>query len=103
MHHSISIPAAAELCGVGEPAIRRALREYRIKLAFQWCVGGGDTITYLNLESVLLCYGVEDRNDECRNRIREWAEYAPVVRTADGRKWLVLDRKPTMILLEPAE
>ena len=100
MHHAISIPAAAELCGVGEPAIRRAFREGRISLACQWVVGGGETITYLNLLSVLECYGVA--RSKTNPLIEKWALRAPIVRTSDGRDWVIFDRAAVMILLEPA-
>ena len=99
MHHAISIPAAAELCGVGEPAIRRAFREGRISLAFQWVVGGGETINYLNLESVLECYGVA--GSKTYPLIEKWALRAPIVRTRDGREWAIFDRAEVMILREP--
>ena len=101
MHQSISIPAAAELCAVGEPAIRRAFREGRISLAFQWVVGGGETINYLNLESVIRCYGAD--RDVALSLIKNWDSYAPIVRTPDGREWVILDRAEPMILLEPPE
>ena len=101
MHQSISIPAAAVLCDVGEPAIRRAFREDRISLAFVWVVGGGESTNYLNLASVVRCYGVdENRTSEL---IEKWCAHAPIVRTSDGREWLILDCAPSMILLEPAE
>ena len=101
MHHSITIPAAAEISGVGEPAIRRAFREGRISLAFQWVVGGGDTTNYLSLGSVVRCYGVND--ERVSELITKWVAYAPVVRTPDGREWLILDLAPPMILMEPEE
>lgn len=101
MHHSISIPAAAELCDVGEPAVRRAFREGRITLAFQWVVGGGGTTSYLNLDSVVRCYGVD--HEKASNLLKKWVKFAPVARTPDGREWLILDRAPPMILMEPAE
>ena len=101
MHQSISIPAAAELCAVGEPAIRRALRDGRISLAFQWVVGGGGTINYLNLASVIRCYGAD--RDVALSLIEKWSCYAPVIRSLDGRDWTILDRAEPMILLEPPE
>ena len=101
VHHAISIPAAAELCRVGEPAIRRAFREGRISPCFRWVVGGGETITYLNLDSVLACY--EMTRAEVFETIKEWALRAPVVRTRDEREWVIFDRAPVMILREPPE
>ena len=64
MIESITIPAAAALCGVGEPAIRRAYREGRIKWAcIIWI--GGQTTTFLELNSVKKCYGIEtDKRQE---------------------------------------
>ena len=51
------IPAAAALCGVGEPAIRRANREGRIEWAC-WIWIGGQITTFLELNSVKKCYGI---------------------------------------------
>ena len=98
MHHSISIPAAAELCGVGEPAIRRAFREGRIEMAFQWHVGGDNPITYLNLYSAVRCYGVNRATVDAN--LKRWVRHAPIVRTPDGREWLIIDRVEPMLFLE---
>ena len=98
MHYCLSIPAAAELCGVGEPAIRRALREGRIKPAFFWHNGRSDVATYLNLPSTLRAYGVDEGGVE--DRIRKWVAHAPIIRTPDGRECLILDQGPPMMFLE---
>ena len=98
MHYSISIPAAAELCDVGEPAVRRALRERRIKPAFFWHVGGHNTITYLNLYSVIKCYGIDE--GKATKLIKKWADHAPIVRTPDDRRWIILDQTAPMMFLE---
>ena len=98
MHHSISIPAAAELCDVGEPAVRRALREGRIKPAFFWHVGGYNSVTYLNLASVIECYGVD--KEKGTKLIKKWTDHAPIVCTPDNRKWLILDQTAPMMYLE---
>ena len=64
MIESITIPAAAALCGVGEPAIRRAYREGRIKWACIIWIGRQQT-TFLELNSVKKCYGIEtDKRQE---------------------------------------
>ena len=90
---AISIPAAAELTGLGEPAIRRAFREGRVDVAFQWHVGREATATYLDLPSVLTCYGVVEATVE--SNIKRWAAHAPVIHTPDGERWIILD------LIEP--
>lgn len=90
VHHCISISAAAEVCDVGEPAIRRALREGRLKPACAWHIGRTNAGIYLNLESVIVSYRVD--RDRVIGRIREWVEHAPVVRTPDGEEWLILDQ-----------
>ena len=98
LHYCISIPAAAELCGVGEPAIRRALREDRIKPACFWHVGRTNVGTYLNLPSTLRAYGVDRGGVD--DRIQDWVAHAPIVRTPDGEEWLILDQCPSMMFLE---
>ncbi len=101
MHQAISIPAAGELCGVGEPAIRRAFREGRITPAFFWHVGRQQTAVYLNLQSVVKCYGVVEATVE--SNIKRWVASAPVIRTPDGEEWLILDLLEPMMFREPAE
>ena len=101
MHYCLSIPAAAELCGVGEPAIRRAFREGRIKPACFWQVGRTNVGTYLNLWSALRAYGVD--RDGVEGRIREWVAHAPVVRTPDGEEWLILDQCSAVMFPEGSE
>ena len=64
MIESITIPDAAALCGVGEPAIRRAYREGRIKWVCLIWIGEQTTI-FLELNSVKKCYGIEtDKRQE---------------------------------------
>ena len=99
MHLAISIPAAAELCGVGEPAIRRAFREGRIEPAFCWHVGRTQVAIYLNLSSVVRCYGVVDATVE--SNIERWSAKAPVIRTPDGETWIILDLLEPMMFREP--
>ena len=84
MHIAISIPAAAELCGVGEPAIRRAFREGRIDPAFFWHVGRQQTAVYLNLGSVVGCYGVDEAAVQAN--INRYAANAPVIQTPGRRE-----------------
>ena len=100
MHHTISIRAAARLTGVGEPAIRRAIRDDRIKLAFSYSVGERSTF-WCNLADVVGHYGVDEDNVE--RLINKWVAHAPIVRTPDGREWLLLDEGPVMFFLEPEE
>lgn len=89
MHLAISIPAAGELCGVGEPAIRRAYREGRISMAFAWHVGRTQAAVYLNLVSVVACYGVVDSTVQgCIDRM---SSHAPTITTQDGEQWAILD------------
>ena len=88
-HLAISIPAAGELCGVGEPAVRRAFRDGRISPAFFWHVGRTQAAVYLNLASVVACYGVNDATVQgCIDRM---SSHAPVITTRDGEKWVILD------------
>ena len=98
MHHAISIRAAAEIAGVRQPAIRRAIRDGRITLSFLFSVGERETF-FCNLASVVRCYGVEEHVEEL---IRKWVAHAPIARTPDGREWLLLDTEPVMLMLEPA-
>ena len=98
VHNCLSIPAAAELCGVGEPAIRRAFREGRIKPACFWHVGGSNVGTYLNFESALLAYGVD--RDKVHHIVREWVAQAAIVRTPDGEEWVILDQCPPVMFPE---
>ena len=98
MHHALSIPAAAELCGVGEPAIRRAIRDGRIKPAFFWHVGGHNALTYVNLYSAIECYGIDQ--DGADELIKRWMAHASIVRVPDGREWLILDQTAPMMFLE---
>ena len=72
----------------GEPAIRRAIREDRIRLAFQLVIGGRDAITFLNLAQVVAAYGMMEA---IAKRIKEWTKHAPmpIFRSPDGREWLV--------------
>ena len=98
MHYCLSIPAAAELCGVGEPAIRRAFREGRIKPACFWHVGRTNVGTYLNLESAVLAYSVD--RDRMEERLRKWTAHAPIVRTPDGEEWVILDQGPAVMFPE---
>lgn len=88
-HLAISIPAAGELCGVGEPAIRRAFREGRISPAFFWHVGRVQHAIYLNLASVVACYGVVDAT--VQSNIDRMSSHAPVIHTQDGEQWVILD------------
>ena len=99
MHHVISIPAAAVLCGVGEAAIRRAFREGRIDLAFAWHVGRASVATYLNLKSVVRCYGVDAMTVDAS--IDKFTANAPVVQTPDGERWAILDLNEPMMFREP--
>ena len=98
MHHAISIRAAATLADVGQPAIRRAIRDGRIHLSFVYSVGERDTF-WCNLESVVRCYDPPAHAVE--QFISEWAPQAPITRTPDGREWLLLDTSPVLHLLEP--
>ena len=98
MHHCISISAAAELCGVGEPAIRRAFREGRIKPAFFWHNGRNNVGTYLNLYSAVSAYGVDEA--EVKSLLAKWTKQATIARTPDGREWLILDVIPSMMFME---
>ena len=100
MHHAISIRAAAEIAGVGQPAIRRAIRDDRITLSFLFSVGDRETF-FCNLSSVVRCYGVDEENVE--GLLEKWVAHAPIARTPDGREWLLLDEGPVMFLLEPAK
>ncbi len=101
MHHVISIPAAAELCGVGEPAIRRAFREGRIDLGFAWHVGRGQAGIYLNLSSVIACYGVVKATVEAN--VERFAKNATIVTTPDGERWIILDLLPSVMFPEGPE
>ena len=98
MHYVISVPAAAVLCGVGEAAIRRAHREGRVDLAFAWHVGRESVATYLNLQSVVRCYGVDDVTVDAS--IKKFAANAPVVQTPDGERWAILDLNEPMMFRE---
>ena len=98
MHYCLSIPAAAELCGVGEPAIRRAFREGRIKPACFWHIGRNNVGTYLNLWSTVRAYGVDQ--DKWEERLRSWTAHAPVIRTPDGEEWLILDQTASVMFPE---
>ena len=98
-HLAISIPAAGELCGVGEAAIRRAYREGRISLAFAWHVGREMRALYLNLDSVVGCYGVDDAR--LNANIQRFAANAPTIQTQDGERWIILDLNPPLMFREP--
>ena len=60
MKKVLSIRAAAELCGVGEPAIRRAIREGRIVWACHFWEG----TMLMDYDSVMACY--PERFDKAR-------------------------------------
>jgi len=100
MNIAISIPAAAELCGVGEPAIRRAFREGRIAPAFFLHVGGRNTVTYLNMQSAVACYGIADQKDAIIERM---SAHAANFTNIEGREFLILDTTAPLMFLEPPE
>ncbi len=98
MHYCISIAAAAELCSVGEPAIRRAFREGRIKPAGFWHIGRSHVGTYLNLASVVAAYTPDAaRIDEL---IEKWVAHAAIVHTEDGEQWAIVDQSPPLMFRE---
>lgn len=88
-HLAITIRAAGELTGLGEPAIRQAFRQGRISAAFFWHVGGTNTATYLNLASVVEHYGAVKATSD--SNIARWSKHAPTVETQDGETWVILD------------
>ena len=88
-HLAITIRAAGELTGLGEPAIRQAFRQGRISPAFFWHIGGTNTATYLNLASVVTAYGVVDAT--VQSNIERMSGHAPTITTQDGETWVILD------------
>ena len=88
MIESITIPAAAALCGVGEPAIRRANREGRIKWACQIWIGGR-TMTFLDLNSVRKCYQVKG--------VMLGGMHTAKVQHANGPEFMLYHLKPILL------
>ena len=73
MISSITIPATAELCGIGDPAIRRANQQGRINWTRQLLVDGKDG-TFVDLYSLGNCNVVDDQKqtDMFSVHVRSW-------------------------------
>lgn len=93
MRSLISVRGAAELAGVGEPAIRRAIREDRLAVPLIYFVGERHT-SWISLDSLAERYGLTAADIE---RYQQWIrsnEVEPSVVMAGGHKWTLLDRGP---------
>ena len=89
MIESITIPDAAALCGVGEPAIRRAYHEGRIKWVCLIWIGKQTTI-FLELNSVKKCYGIETDK-----RLQEM--HTLTIRHPNGPEFLLYLSQPILL------
>ena len=94
MRKVLSVRSAAELASVGEPAIRRAVREQRLVAPLIFYVGERHT-TWIDLDSLAAVY---ELTDEAVERYYAWLDHLetepPVVATSDGTQWCLIDRGP---------
>ena len=94
IHKIITNAAAAELAGVGLPAIWRAQREGRVKIAAVLWLSGkqgdSDTARFLDFDSVLMAYELLPLSPASRELIDTWTWHAPTITSATGEQFLLL-------------
>ena len=91
MRTVITVRSAAELAGVGEPAIRRAIREDRLETGLLYFVGERVT-TWIDLDSLVAAYRLAAADVE---RYETWLaanETEPPILVAGGTTWRLFDR-----------
>ena len=89
----LTIKAASELSGLGEPAIRQTLRECRIPSVAVVCLGDRTARLIALSDAIEAWPAVAGKEDE----IDTMRLYAPVIVAADGVRFRLLDAAPPFL------
>ena len=95
----ITFPAAAEITGKGEAAIRKAVRDGRIHAAAS-IMSGGNGITFVNFESLVheFCpFGLAPKQ---KDMFDSWDKVSITIRAATGAEFRVLGHRTSIFVYD---